>query len=260
MKAQTAQQKIEKLETELTQLQETIEGVKQRHALEQSRWLDIGGGHGAANNLGFTVILQPIANTGSSDSCKCTAVKNNMEGCKRSAELCTTNRQSLQRSRSLEPSNLNRNVSAPSRLPSPRRPTSRDVTEPTKARQKPQNISVLPTIEVTKVSSAPKTPVQRRERSLSADRAPVRRASPTRSASIFTENQENQCVSMDGGSATKKVFGTRGHSPGKMAGQSPAPGCRGPSPPRSNPGIHQRGPLKDMKTNIPVRYSDAQKV
>lgn len=254
----------------MTQLQETIEGVKQRHALEQSRWLDIGGGHGAANNLGYTVVLQPIGNTSSSDCCRCTAVKDHLEGCKRSVELCTSSRQTLQGSRSLEPPNLGKNVSVPSRLPSPRRPTPREVSESTKVRQKPQNISVLAgtaTTEVTgKVNTGPKAVVQSSERgrSLSVDRlssrAPVRKASPTRSASIFTENQENLCVGMNGGSATKKMFGTRGQSPAKKSGQSPAPGCRGPSPPRSSSSVHQRGPLKDMKTNIPFRYSDAQKV
>ncbi|KAG0588186.1 hypothetical protein KC19_2G223200 [Ceratodon purpureus] len=269
VKSQTAQQKIEKLEVELTQLQETIEGVKQRHALEQSRWLDIGSGHTAANNLGYTVILQPIANTSSADSCRCSVVKDHSEGCKRSAELCTTSRQNLQGGRVLEPSNPDRNVSVPSRLPSPRRPTSREVSESTKVRQKPQNIGALagtPTTEVNKVSSGSKTAVQRngRERSLSVDRlsprAPVRKASPTRSNSIFTENQENLSVSMNGYSASKKVFGTRGQSPAKKPGPSPAPGCRGPSPPRSTSSVHQRGPLKDVKTNIPLRYSDAQKV
>lgn len=256
MKAQTAQQKIEKLETELTQLREIIEGVKQRHALEQSRWLDIGSGHGAANNLGYTVIVQPIANASSSDNCRCSAMKDQTEGCKRSADKCNISRQNLQGSRILpEPSNLGKDVPVPSRLPSPRRPTPREVSELTKAKQKPQNISVLPALssESTKISTDHKAAVQRsgKERSVSVDRlssrAPVRKASPTRSASIFTENQENLCVSMNGGSSAKKVFGTsRGPSPARRSGQSPAPGCRGPSPPRTNFSVHQRGPLKDM--------------
>lgn len=256
MKAQTAQQKIEKLESELTHLQEIIEGVKQRHALEQSRWLDIGSGHGAPNNLGYTVIVQPIANASNSDSCRCSAMKEKMEGSKRSADLCSISRQNLQGSRISEPSSLGRDVPIPSRLPSPRRPTPREVGEFTKAKQKPQNISVppAPSSEVAKVSPGHRAvPVVQRsgkERSVSVDRlssrAPVRKPSPTRSASIFSENQENLCVSLNSGSSAKKTFGTRGQSPARKSGQSPAPGCRGPSPPRANFSVHQRGPLKEM--------------
>lgn len=257
MKAQTAEQTIEKLAAELLQLREVNEGVKQRHALEQSRWLDIGSGHGATNNLGYTVIVQPISNVSSSDNCRCSALKGQSEGCKRSADMCITSKLNTQGNLIVEPSGLGtvvRDVPVPSRLPSPRRPTPREMNEATKAKQKPQTISSqpLPSNEVMKATTGPKAVVQRsgKERSLSVDRlssrAPVRKASPIRSASIFTENQENLCTSTNGGSSAKKVFGTRGQSPYRRPGQSPAPGCRGPSPPGANSSVLQRGPLKDM--------------
>lgn len=239
----------------MTQLREIIEGVKQRHALEQSRWLDIGSGHGAANNLGYTVIVQPIASATSSDGCRCSAVKDQTEGCKRAADICSTSRQHLQSSRSLEPPTHGRDMPVPSRLPSPRRSTPREVSESSKAKPKSQNVSPAPpasSTEVTKISAGNKAAVQRSglERSVSVDRlssrAPVRKASPTRSASIFSENQENLCQSLNTGSSAKKMFGTRGQSPARKSGQSPAPGCRGPSPPRTSLSVHQRGPLKEM--------------
>lgn len=46
VKAQAAEQKNTKLEAQLTELRDTIEGIKQRHALERSRWLDVGSGLG----------------------------------------------------------------------------------------------------------------------------------------------------------------------------------------------------------------------
>lgn len=266
-KAQTAQLKIIKLEAELTQLQETIEGVKQRHALEQSRWLDMGSGFGAPNNLGYTVILQPIANSSTPESCRCSVMKDQLEGSKRCADFCTSTKQNLQRSRVSEPSSLDRTVHAPSRLPSPHRPTSRPTCESPQVRQKFETASLHParSTDGPKSSVAPRAVVStssrfERGRSISVDRVatrtPVRKPSPTRSTNVFIENAENLCAGVTVGSATtttKKVLASRGVSPAKRCGQSPAPGCRGPSPPRSSFNAHQRGPLRDLKLNTTIR-------
>lgn len=253
MKAQTAQQKIKELEAQLLQLQETIEGVKQRHALEQNRWLDIGSGLGAS--VGYTLVLQPIANTGDASGCRCSISKDPPPGgssCDKCGNLCRISRQEMTRSVSLK-------VGAIDKHP------TQEACESGKVRQKhPITEGTKSVATCSRSSGIAKN--NERGRSVSLDRArpkvPVRRASPARSESIFTENQENYHGGNGNGNVVTlptKVGGIiRGQSPvRKLPGQSPAPGCRGPSLSGSTTfggSSYQRAPLKDMRVNIPIRH------
>lgn len=239
----------------MAELQETVEGVKQRHALGQNRWLDVGSNLGTTGNLGYTLVLQPIGSNTVSDGCKC-SVSKDLEGC-----ISCESRPDLD---VREASDSDRRAAGAPRFSSPRRSLPREA-ELNKVRQKPQNASLhlAPVSEITKGNVQPpacqrsRTPKSDKERSVSLERShqkvPVRRSSPVRSEKVFIENQEN----MSGGSQTsmsKKVGPLRGQSPVRKIGPSPAPSCRGSSPQTSNFSVHQRVPLKDMRVNIPVRH------
>ena len=67
MEAQKSDERIRGLERELAQVRATLEEVRNRHALEQSRLL------GSGSNHGYTLVLQPIVTShGSSTGCRCT--------------------------------------------------------------------------------------------------------------------------------------------------------------------------------------------
>ncbi|KAG0621046.1 hypothetical protein M758_4G264200 [Ceratodon purpureus] len=67
LEAQKSEEKVRELERELLQVRATLEEVRNRHALEQSRLL------GSGSNHGYTLVLQPIVtNHGSSTGCRCT--------------------------------------------------------------------------------------------------------------------------------------------------------------------------------------------
>ena len=232
----------------MTQLQETVEGVKQRHALEQNRWLDVGSNLATPGNLGYTLVLQPIGSNTESDGCRCSVPKD-LEGC-----INCESRQDLD---VRDASDCDRRASGAPRFSTPRRSLPREA-ELNKVRQK-----LAPVTEITKgnvqppACQRPRTPKSDKERSVSLERShqqkvPVRRSSPVRGEKDFVENQEN----LSGGSQTsmsKKVGALRGQSPVRKVGPSPAPSCRGSSP-QSNFSFLQRAPLKDMRVNIPVRH------
>jgi hypothetical protein len=64
VEAQRSEEKVRELERELVQVRATLEEVRNRHALEQSRLL------GSGSNHGYTLVLQPIV--ASSTGCRCT--------------------------------------------------------------------------------------------------------------------------------------------------------------------------------------------
>ncbi len=71
------------------QIQETVQKLKLCHAQEeQSRWLDVGSSSvDPSNILGYTLALEPISNTNSSDSGGCKILKE-FEGCRNCGKLC----------------------------------------------------------------------------------------------------------------------------------------------------------------------------
>lgn len=73
VEVQKAKERVEDLEQELVQVKATLEEVRNRHALEQSRLL------GSGSNHGYTFVLQPIVTNHGSARCIC-AVSSDCEG------------------------------------------------------------------------------------------------------------------------------------------------------------------------------------